>query len=349
MIRRITFVLATASCYAQGMTDSSTRIRIALVSIVGSSIILAMKWLAYLGTGSAALKSDALEGIVNVAAALFALGALVYAEKPSDREHPYGHGKMENFSAAFEGGLVTLAAALILYEGVSAILVGAVPHQFGWGIALNAGAGCLNGALGWFLLRSGRKHQSRAIEADGHHVLSDFYTTVGILAGLGLVWLTGWVWLDGAIAVAVGLVLVRTGFKLVQNSSSALLDSEDPETLGKLVDTLNQLDRAEIITVHGLRTMRSGRYTHIDAHVVIPEFLSVREGHDLVERHCQDVLRSMGLEGEFHSHVDPCRRAHCASCQVVDCPVRRVPFQSRERLTLESVVELDAEERMKPG
>ena len=130
-------------------TSSNARIRIALVSIFAGSVILALKWLAYFWTNSAALKSDALEGIVNVAAAVFALGALIYAEQPSDREHPYGHGKMENFSAAFEGGLVTLAAVLIFYEGVGAILRGDLPKDFGIGVGINAFSGALNGLLGW--------------------------------------------------------------------------------------------------------------------------------------------------------------------------------------------------------
>lgn len=320
-----------------GVSPSSAqvRIRIALFSIAASSVVLALKWLAYAWTGSAALQSDALEGIVNVVAGVFALGALVYAEKPSDREHPYGHGKMENFSAAFEGGLITLAAVLIFYEGVSAILSGRVPHNLGLGVAVNAFAGGLNGLIGFFLIRAGKKHRSKAIEADGRHILSDFITTVGVLIGMGLVWLTGWPWLDGAIAVVIGLVLVWTGFSLVRQSSSALLDSEDPDALKNLVAGFNRLSRPEVIAVHELRTMRSGRYTHVDAHIVIPEYMSVGDGHDLVESHCAQVLKDCGIEGEFHSHVDPCRRAYCSGCAMPDCPVRREPLQKKAPLTIE--------------
>ena len=193
-------------------------------------------------------------------------------------------------------------------------------------------------------MRAGRKHGSRAIEADGHHVLADFFTTIGLLVGLGAVWLTGWPWLDGAIAIGVGLMLIRTGFKLVKSSSSALLDSEDPETLRKLVGGFSQLQRPEVIAVHGVRTLRSGRHTHVEAHVVIPEFLSVRDGHDLVEKHCEEVLRVCQIEGEFVSHVDPCRRFYCVSCEMNPCPVRREPFKAREPLTVENVILLGPDE-----
>ncbi len=311
------------------------RIWIALISILGGSVILALKWVAYAWTGSAALKSDALEGIVNVVAAVFALGALVYSEKPSDREHPYGHGKMENFSAAFEGGLVTLAAILILYEGASAILYGVQPRELGTGLLVNAISGILNGLLGWFLIAQGRKHQSKAIEADGHHVLSDFFTTIGLLLGLLLVWLTGWVWLDGVIAIAIGLLLVRTGFKLVRESSSALLDSEDPNILEKIVGFLNGSVPREMITIHGLRTLRSGRNTHVQADFVVPEFLSVREAHDLVADQCSRLMTELGLAGEVQAHIDPCGRAYCSSCAVDPCPVREAPCAGREVLTVE--------------
>jgi cation diffusion facilitator family transporter len=317
-------------------TFLNVRIRIALGSIVASSLVLALKWVSYIWTGSAALKSDALEGIVNVVAGIFALGALVYAEKPSDREHPYGHGKMENFSAAFEGGLVSLAAVLIFYEGVSAIVYGRVLRDLGLGVAVNALAGGLNGLIGLFLIRAGRKHHSSALEADGHHILSDFVTSVGVLLGMGLVWLTGLAWLDGVIAIFVGLILVGTGFNLVRRSSSALLDSEDPEALKNLVAGLNRLSRPEVIAVHELRTMRSGRYTHVDAHIVVPEYFTVKDGHDLVEAHCAQVLKDCRVEGEFHSHVDPCQRAYCAYCSMPDCPIRQEPLQKRDPITLES-------------
>ncbi len=313
------------------------RIRIAVLSIATSSGILALKWSAFVITGSAALKSDALEGIVNVVASFFALGALIYAERPEDEDHPYGHGKIEHFSSAFEGGLVALAAALILYEGILTLVRGPEVRQLGLGLLINGASGLANGALGWFLLHQGRRLRSAALQADGHHILSDFATTVALLAGLGLAQLTGWLWLDGAIAVALGLWLARTGFMLVRTSSAALLDTEDPALVESLVGALNKLDRPDIISVHKLRTLRSGRHTHIEGHIVVPEFYTVAQAHDLVEEHTAAVVKLAQAGGEFTAHVDPCHRTACAGCKVAPCPVRLVPLVERLPYTVASV------------
>jgi cation diffusion facilitator family transporter len=319
------------------MSVLNHRISVALISIVASVLILAAKWWAYIISGSAALKSDALEGIVNVVASSFALVAVVYAEKPSDKDHPYGHGKIESFSAAFEGGLITLAAMLIFYEGVQAIIEEPLLRKLELGLALNTVAGVANGVLGYFLIRRGRALNSQSIEADGRHILSDFYTTVGIVAGLLLARYSGWYWLDGAIAMVVGLVLGKTGFVLARAAFSALMDSEDPQVLKQLVDALNHIDKKEIIAVHDMRTMRSGRYTHVDAHIVVPEFYSVKQGHDLIEAYCKDVLQLASVEGEFHSHIDPCHRAYCERCPVTPCEVRQSPFKERVGYKVETV------------
>jgi cation diffusion facilitator family transporter len=233
------------------MSDSTTaspepsrRIRflVAGFSILAGLAILVAKYWAYRISGSAALMSDAIEGVVNVVAAVFALGAVLFAERPPDREHPYGHGKIEHFSAAFEGGLISLAAALILWEAVDALIHGPQIRNLGMGLLLNAGAGALNGLLGLFLVRMGRRHGSRAIEADGHHVLSDFWTTLGLALGLLVVRFTGLHWVDPVLAIGVSALLAGTGFRLVRTSSQALLDQEDPALLARLVDVLNKPD-----------------------------------------------------------------------------------------------------------
>jgi cation diffusion facilitator family transporter len=308
---------------------------------MAGAVILALKVLAYRLTSSAALKSDAYEGVVNVVAAVFALGAVIFAEQPTDKDHPYGHGKIENFSAAFEGGLISLAAILIVYEGVVSWIRYEPLKSLDIGLAVNLVAGLLNGALGWYLIRRGRSLKSAALEADGHHVLSDFYTTLGLVAGLALVWLTGLRWLDSAIAILMGLWLMRTGFMLVRRASGALLDIEDPETLKSIVHEFNRHAPAEIITFHGLRTLRSGRHTHVDVHMVIPEYLPIKEAHSLVENYGSKILERLSMEGEFHSHMDPCGRAYCKRCSVGICPIRRETFDARTTLTVEEATTPD--------
>ena len=318
--------------------SQQARIRIAVVSIVVGCLVLGLKYLAFHVSQSAALKSDAIENVVNVVAAVFALGAIIFADKPADRDHPYGHGKIEHFSAAFEGGMISLAAVLIGYEAITAFLAGSPLKNLNLGLAINFGAGILNGLLGLFLIHQGRRQQSHALAADGHHVFSDFYVTLGLAAGLLLVKATGLTWLDPLMALAVCAILAWTGFKLVRSSSAALLDAEDPDLVNRLVEVINRVRPPEIVAIHELRTLRSGRYTHVDIHMVIPEFWAIGQGHELAEAFGRDVIKEAALEGELHTHVDPCLQAFCSQCAVPDCPVRRQAQTAEGRITLDVAV-----------
>jgi len=317
-----------------------TRLRVVSLSIGAGILILSLKYVAYLVSGSTALLSDAIESVVNVVAAVFALGAVIFAEKPADREHPYGHGKIEHFSAAFEGGLIALAAVMIWWEAISALhaqLSGTFHiKELGKGLIINVIAGSMNGLLGLFLIHMGKKHRSRAIEADGHHVLSDFWTTLGIGAALLVVKFTGILWLDPVMAMVVGTLLAVTGFKLVRSSSQALLDMEDPILLKQLIEVINRVRPADVIAIHELRTLRAGRYTHVDIHMVIPEFYTINRGHDLADEFGKRVIAEATLEGELHTHVDPCQRAWCRQCGVEPCPVRREAHTEAGPITVES-------------
>lgn len=322
-------------------SSKSSRIRISLVSIIASTVILGLKFAAFIYTGSTALKSDALESVVNVVAAVFALGAVYYAEQPADANHPYGHGKIEHFSAAFEGGLISLAAVLILYEGAHALLHPASLTHLSSGLLLNLGAGSLNGLLGFWLIRAGKATNSHAIEADGRHVLTDFYTTIALGAGLLIVYLTGLVWLDAILALLVGIMLCVTGFKLVKQSSNALLDREDDATVIKVVRAMNHNKTPYVIGVHALRTLRTGRYHHIDIHVAVPEFMPVSQVHDDVDRFGRAVLKDLQIEGEFHVHIDPCRKLYCKNCAVAPCAIRREPFTDLQAIEIARAVSME--------
>ncbi len=324
----------------QDHLSRKARLRVVSLSIGAGILILGLKYVAFLVSGSTALLSDAIESVVNVVAAVFALGAVIFAEKPADREHPYGHGKIEHFSAAFEGGLIALAAVMIWWEAVSALHAqfNGTFHmkELGKGLIVNVIAGSLNGMLGLFLIHMGKKHRSRAIEADGHHVLSDFWTTLGIGAALLLVKFTGILWLDPVMAMVVGTMLAVTGFKLVRSSSQALLDMEDPILLKQLIEIINRVRPSDVIAIHELRTLRAGRYTHVDIHMVIPEFYTINHGHDLADSFGKRVIAEAALEGELHTHVDPCQRAWCRQCGVEPCPVRQKAHTETGPITVES-------------
>ncbi len=313
--------------------DARSRVRLMTLSLVLGVVILVVKVIAFQLTGSSALESDAIESVVNVVGAGFGLWAIGYGSKPADAEHPYGHGKMEHFSAIFEGGLVSVAAVIILYEGVSHFIHPQPLRALDLGLALNLGAGCLNGALGFTLKVAGRRLNSAAMEADGHHVLGDFWSTLGIGAGLLLVRFTGFTLLDPMIAVVVGVILALAGARVVRKSSAALLDTEDQDVVKRLVEAINRTAPADIIHMHELRTMRAGRFTHVDVHLVVPEYYPVARGHDLVEGFARRMLASAGVAGEGHIHMDPCHRAYCTRCGVQECPIRAEAFIARPDIT----------------
>jgi cation diffusion facilitator family transporter len=321
--------------------DSRVRLRAGLLSLTVSVALLAAKYQAYLLTGSTAILSDALESIVNVVAAVFAVGGLVFAGRPADRNHPYGHGKIEFFSAAFEGGLIAFAAVVIIYEVVQSLVRGVEVRRLESGLVIVLGAGLVNLVLGWFLVRTGRRHASLTLVADGQHVLSDFYTSAGIVVGLLLVRLTGLSWLDPLVAAVVALNLMWTGARLVRQAAGGLLDEEDTALLDRLLDVLQGHVGQGVIRVHHLRAIRAGRFHHVDAHLVVPEFWSVDRAHELAEDLAAQLIEELGVEGELSFHTDPCHRVYCAMCDLAECPVRREPYRARPLLTLDEAVQPD--------
>lgn len=312
-----------------------TRLRAGVISLVVGTALLGTKYVAYLLTGSAAVLSDALESIVNVVAAGFAIGSLVFAGRPADREHPYGHGKMEYFSAAFEGGLIAFAAVAIGWYAVEDLLRGPRIGAVEIGVVLTAAAGAANAALGWYLVSTGRRVQSLVLIADGQHVLSDFWTSLGVVVGLVLVRVTGVAWLDPAVALLLAANLARTGFGLVRHAAGGLLDEEDTALLARLVAAFDAERTTGIIRLHRLRAIRAGRFAHVDAHLIVPEFWTVEQAHEASDAFEHRVIEACDIAGEIVFHTDPCRRRLCPACDLRDCPVRRQPFLERPPLTVD--------------
>jgi len=328
-------------------TDQRLRIRAGVISLVAGAAICAAKFAAFAVTHSAAVLSDALESIVNVVAASFLIGSVFFAGIPADRNHPYGHGKIEFFSAVFEGGLVAFAAIATIVNAVDAFFHPRL-EALEQGLLITGGAAAANLALGVFLLRVGRRAQSPAIVADGHHVLSDVWTSAGVLVGLGLVALTSIPWLDPMIAAGLGLYLAYTGFRLVRRAAGALLDEEDTKTVRDLLATLEEDRPPGIIRVHYLRAIRSGRRTHVDAHLVMPEFWTVDRAHAVADAMERRLHERLGDDVDVMFHSDPCRRAYCSGCDVADCPVRAAPFVRRPPLTIEEATHPDPPKDLSP-
>lgn len=313
----------------------------ALLAIFVAVFLFVIKLYAYKITQSQALFSEAMETVVNIFAAVVSFTVLKFSSKPADRGHPYGHGKIEYLSAGLEGGLIAFAAFLILFESVQAFLTPKDLRDLNWGIALLAGTGIVNYAIGFYLNKVGQKQGSPALEASGRHLMADFWTTVAVVLSLGVVSWTGWQWLDVLIAFVVGLHLIKEGYELVRRSIAGLMDEEQESLIYKILELVNGLRLPGIIQVHHLRVMRSGRYHHIDAHVVVPEFWSVEEAHDHTNDYEKKLFSEYPFPGEIHFHVDPCRRLYCQFCDVQDCPVRKEPFINYRMMNL---LELTAKE-----
>jgi cation diffusion facilitator family transporter len=316
---------------------AGVRLRAGVVSLAAGTAILGVKFLAYLATGSTAVLSDALESIVNVVAAAFALGSLVFASRPADPSHPYGHGKVEFLSGGFEGGLIAFAALLIVQQALEALWAGHELHRLDQGAVLVATAGGANAVLGFYLVRLGRRVRSPALEADGLHVLTDFWTSAGVVLALVLVRVTGWQFLDPLVALALGGQLAVVGARLVRRSVGGLLDESDPDLLADLARAINAARPTGVIAVHRLRAIRSGGVVNIDAHIVVPRFWSVAEGHEAARQFEEAVIHRVEHDAGFVFHVDPCRAVYCRRCQVSPCPVRARPFEAAPDLALEEL------------
>lgn len=309
----------------------------AKVSLVAGFTIMVGKFYAFSLTGSLAVFSDALESIINVITAAFALFVVYYSAKPVDKDHPYGHGKIEYFSEAFEGGLITFAAGFIIIDAIAAFFTEHQVRQLNVGLYIVFVAGVLNLLLGMYLIYKGKKTKSVALKASGHHVISDFWTSFGVFVGLFLVEITGLVVLDIISALAVGLFLGYTGIRLVLESVDGLLDKEDLGLLKKLAVVFTKHAKDGIIQVHHAKVIRSGWYNHIDAHLVVPEYWTIDEVHDNVVDFEKAVLKECGFKGEINYHLDPCRKAYCKVCEVKNCPIRQHEFEHRMPVDLEQL------------
>jgi cation diffusion facilitator family transporter len=275
-----------------------------LFSVATSVLTMALKFGAYSLTGSVGLLSDALESFVNLAAALIALAALTYALADEDEDHNFGHQKAEYFSSGIEGALIFVAAGAIVWSAVPRLLDPRPLEQVGLGLALSVVAAGANLLCGWFLLKGAREHRSITLEADAHHLLTDVWTTAGVIAGVAIVHFTGWLVLDPLIAIAVALQILWTGWTLIRRSFDGLMDRAMPaEERGRIVAVLEQV-RRQGGDFHRLRTRVSGNKSFVDVHVLVPGTMSVHEGHDLVHR-LEEEIESAMPHVEVLTHLEP--------------------------------------------
>lgn len=286
------------------MTDQPRLTRFAWISIAAAVVTIALKFGAFVITGSVGLLSDALESLVNLAAAIMALAMLTVATRPPDEEHAYGHSKAEYFASSFEGALILLAAASIGYSSAVRLLHPRPVHDALVGIAVSSVATVINLGVAYTLLRAGRRYRSIALEADAHHLFADVWTSVGVVLGLVAVHFTGWQWVDPVIAIVVALNIVRIGVGLMRRSALGLLDTAIPDEDRRAVVRILDAYAAEGAEYHALRTRQAGVRRFVSVHVLVPGAWTVQRGHELLER-MEEEIRDAVPESTVFTHLEP--------------------------------------------
>lgn len=278
--------------------------RYAWLSIAAAIATILLKGAAWWLTGSVGLLSDALESFVNLAGALMALAMLSLAAAPADDRHAYGHGKAEYFSSAFEGFLILLAAASIAYTAIERLLHPQSLEAVGVGLAVSVVASLINLFAARELLKAGRAFNSITLEADAKHLMTDVWTSVGVIIGVGLVWISGWLWLDPLIALLVAANIVWTGWGLLHRSASGLMDEAISEEQLDAIEAMLQNYRQQGLDFHALRTRQAGRQAFISLHVLVPGEWTVQRGHDLVEQIEADIRAAVPFS-HLTTHLEP--------------------------------------------
>lgn len=307
------------------------------LTLLFSIVLMGIKFTAYFITNSVAVLSDALESIINVTAGAFALYSIYYASQPQDTDHPYGHGKIENLSAGFEGALIFIAGISIIAEAVYAFFFPPELKKLDTGLLFSGFAGLCNYIMGVYLVRRGKHFNSLTMIADGKHLISDTISSIGLIVGLSIIYFTNIFWIDNLLAITFGSVILYTGFKLVRESVTNLLDKADLEKLNHLISILNKNRRAKWIDIHNLRILKYGSRLHMDAHLTLPWYDSLEDSHNEMIAVENIVKEDMGDEIEFFIHADPCPPTSCPVCTLGTCVERKSPFVKKLDWTIENL------------
>ncbi len=320
------------------MDKSKETLRIQSWILFVAVLLFSIKIIAWWLTRSVAILTDALESIVNVIAGLVGLYSLSIAYKPRDSNHPYGHGKAEFLSAAIEGTLIMLAGLFIIYEAITQLIHPRKLQQLNYGILLIGISAIINFIVGLYAVKKGRTNNSEALEASGHHLQSDTYSTLAIMLGLVLIYLTHIPQLDSIVAIIMSLVIMFIGYRIARKSVAGIMDEADEKILGKVIDLLNNSRLPNWIDIHNLRVIKFGNVLHVDCHMTVPWFLNVREAHDEIDRLRKLIQSEFGSVMEFFVHSDGCIPNCCPVCLKNDCKVREHPFVKKIEWEMQNAI-----------
>jgi len=308
-----------------------------IITFIGA-VLFIMKIVAWYLTGSVAILTDALESTVNVVAGLIGIYSLYVSAKPKDTDHPYGHGKAEFLSAAIEGTLISVAGLIIVYEAINNLVHPHPIQKLDYGILIVAATAVINYITGSICINTGKKNNSLVLIASGKHLQSDTYSTIGIIAGLVLLYFVQLWWIDSAVAFIFAFIIMFTGYKIVRTSVAGIMDEADATLLKKLVVTLNTNRKPNWIDLHNLRIIKYGGTIHLDCHLTVPWYMNVHEAHHEIDVLSALVKNEYGESMELFVHSDGCLEFSCRICTKDDCPVRQHPFEKQIEWTMANIV-----------
>jgi cation diffusion facilitator family transporter len=306
------------------------------ITIIAITLFI-VKLAAWFITNSLAILTDALESIVNIVAAFLGLYSLSLSAKPKDADHPYGHGKVEFISSAIEGTLIITAGFFIIYEAVQNFFY---PHEIAKlnvGILLVSATAVVNFIAGSICLATGKRNKSLQLIAGGKHLITDTYSTIGILAGLAVIYFTGYTIIDSLIACIVAIIIIYTGYTIVRPSIAGIMDEADKTLLNDIVACLNKHRRENWIDIHNMRIIKYGSTLHCDCHLTVPWYLNVREAHAEIEALGTLIKKEFGEAVELFVHSDGCQEYSCRICAKQNCMVRLHPFEKRITWTIGNI------------
>ena len=319
------------------MTTAKQNFNFQKIVVVTGVVLFIVKLVAWYLTNSVAILTDALESTVNVTSGFIGLYSLYISAKPKDTLHPYGHGKVEFISAAIEGTLISCAGLLIIYEAAKNLGNPQPVAQLDYGILLITTTAAVNYLVGALAVKKGKKNNSLALVASGKHLQSDTYSTIGIIIGLIILFLTKVAWLDSVVALIFALLIVFTGYKIIRDSLRGIMDEADEELLGKMVSLLQANRGEEWIDLHNMRIIKYGSTLHLDCHLTVPWYLNVHEAHLEIDKLNKLVNDNFGGSIELFVHTDGCLDFSCEICKKEGCAVRKAPFRHTVEWTVKNI------------
>lgn len=306
--------------------------------VIFSVILFVGKLTAYFLTNSVGILTDALESTVNVITGFISLYSISVALKPRDANHPFGHGKIESLSASLEGILILLAGLVIIFEAIKRLFNPIEIQQLDIGIIIITVTGVVNYILGYYSIKIGRKHDSIALVSGGKHLQSDTYSTIGLVVGLVLLLITKLAWLDSTIAILFGLIIIFTGYKILKETTSNLMDEADLNVLNEIVEILMKNKSTQWIDIHNLKLIKYGDTFHIDCDLTLPWFMNIAQAHKETDLVMKIISDNYAKKIDFTIHIDECKPNFCKQCRMADCTYRTQEFSTDVDWTLAKII-----------